>query len=207
MHPGDTIKPRSEPPKTDEEDKSEKHNTAADSAQEQNPWQYSPETEHIPDAPAQSAINPVQWTASEFIEHEKNSSWFVVLAAATGVAVVIIYLITHDLITSFVIIIAAAIFGVAAKRKPRTLQYEVDNRGIRIGSKFYGYDIFKSFSILAEGAFSSIQLTPLKRFMPIITLYYPLENEEQILDVLGSYLPHEDRTHDPIDKLMRKVRF
>ncbi len=48
---------------------------------------------------------------------------------------------------------------------------------------------------------------PLKRFMPPITLYYPPDQEDAVINALAAYLPHEDRTHDPVDRLMRKIRF
>ena len=149
----------------------------------------------------------VVWTASEFVDHEKNKVWFVQLAAIAAVAATLIYFITQDKITVAVIIIAAGLFGATAHRKPRTLKYRLDSSGIHIANKFYNYDNFKSFSILEEGALSSIQLLPLKRFMPPISLYYPPESEDQVIMMLGSYLPHEIRRRDPIDSLMPKVRF
>jgi hypothetical protein len=174
---------------------------------EPSPWQYSSEVEPLLHQPAKTDLSPVTWTASEFVDHEKNSSWFMTLAAITAAAVVIIYFITHDLITSFVIIIAAALFGTTARRKPRTLQYQLDDTGVTIGGKLYAYAAFKSFTLLEEGAFNSIELMPLQRFMPPISLYYPPENEEQIVNLLGNYLAHEERTRDAVDRLMRKVRF
>lgn len=114
---------------------------------------------------------------------------------------------THDFITSGVLILVAALFGITAARKPRTLQFELTGRGVQIGTKFYPYANFKSFTIIQEGAFSSIQLLPLKRFLPTISLYYPPEQVDQITGMLGSFLPHEDRPIDPIDRLMRRVRF
>jgi len=130
-----------------------------------------------------------------------------ILAGLTGLVVAVVYLITREVFSAIVIVLAASLFGVTAQRKPRTLQYQVDSHGVSIGSKAYQYGLFKSFSVLEEGAFSSIQLMPLKRFMPPISLFYPPEQEEQIVNTLGSYLPHEERTHDPIDRLMRRVRF
>ncbi len=173
---------------------------------EPSPWQYSSGDEVASQQPAAN-LSPVSWTASEFVDNEKNASWFMGLVAITAVAVLVIYLITRDLVTAFVIIMAATLFGITAKRKPRTLQYQLDNTGVNIGGKPYGYDLFKSFAMMEEGAFNSIQLMPLKRFMPPISLYYPPESEDQIVTTLGSYLPHEERTHDPVERLMRRVRF
>lgn len=222
MQPGDTIAPGGNPETNSENRVSPVQNVAptqtqsnpanpsnenSAQAEEPSPWQYNQDegSENAQYSPV--STKPVSWSASEFIEHEKSPTWFIGLAGLTVLAVAVIYLATRDWVTSVVIIIAAALFGVTAKRKPRTLQYQVDNVGVVIDGKPFPYDVFKSFSVLAEGAFNSIQLMPLKRFMPPISLYFPPENEEQIVTTLGSYLPHEDRTHDPIDRLMRRVRF
>lgn len=184
-------------------------NLAGNSAQveQASPWQYNQEggTDSGQNLPV--ITDPVNWTASEFIDHEKKSSWYMGLAGLTVVVVALIYLITHDYVTSVVIVIAAILFGVTAKRRPRTLQYQIDDVGVIIDNKHFPYEVFKSFTVLAEGAFNSIQLMPLKRFMPPISLYFPPENESQIVATLGSYLPHEKRNHDAIETLMRKVRF
>jgi hypothetical protein len=169
-------------------------------------WQYTPASTDGP-APATRAQNPIQWSASEFIEHDKRPGWFMVLGIGALVVAVIIYFVTRDIIAPVAIGVAALLFGVVAARKPRTLEYAIDNTGVHIDSKSYGYDLFKSFSVLEEGALSSIQLAPLKRFMPPLSLYYPPEQEDEIVATLGDYLPHEDRQHDPIDRLMRRVRF
>ena len=176
-------------------------------AAETSPWQYSQESETTTTQPHPNNLPPVSWTASEFIDNEKNASWFLGLTGATVLASAVIYLITHDVITPIVIAIAAVLFGITAKRKPRTLEYLLDHAGVTIGGKPYSYSLFKSFSMMEEGAFTSIQLMPLKRFMPPISLYYPPESEERIITTLGSYLPHEERSHDEIDHLMRKIRF
>ncbi len=171
------------------------------------PWQYRQADEDAAPFDPHSNLGSVNWSASEFVDHEKDSSWFTGLAAAAAAVTTIIYLITRDLITVVVIALAAVLFGITAGRKPRTLQYQIDSSGVSIGDRFYPYSSLKTFSVLEEGAFNSIQLTPLKRFMPPISLYFPPEQEENIINLLGSYLPHEDRRHDPIDRLMRRVRF
>ena len=228
MQPGDTITPGGNPVTKSEDSVSLGQDVASVQApnppiQDSNPtsnipngnsaqeepstWQYNQDEGAEDDQSSPISIKPVNWSASEYIDHEKNSTWFVGLAGLTVLAVAVIYVITRDIVTSAVIIIVSALFGITAKRKPRTLQYQVDSVGVVIDGKPFHYEVFKSFSVLAEGAFNSIQLMPLKRFMPPISLYFPPENEEQIVTTLGSYLPHEDRTHDPIDRLMRRVRF
>lgn len=149
----------------------------------------------------------VSWTASEFVAHEKNANWYGLLALAGVLGTVIIYLLTKDIVSSAMILVVTVIFGVFASRKPRVLEYVLDQSGIHIGPKFYAYGDFKSFSVFEEGSLNAVLLMPLRRFMPSLTIYYDPQDEEKIIQVLSDYLPFEERDHDMVDKLMRKVRF
>jgi hypothetical protein len=156
---------------------------------------------------AETPSQSVSWTASEFIVHVKSAVWYLKLALAALVLAVIIVLITRDVISGVVIIFGAIFLGIYAARQPRQLQYVIDNRGLTIGDKLYSYDEFKSFSIVTEGAFSSLVFMPLKRFAVVTTAYYAPEDESKILAVLSARLPYEEPRRDAVDNLMRRIRF
>ena len=150
----------------------------------------------------------VEWTASEYIAHHKSPGWFLLVGAGTAGAAILTYLITNgDIISSVVVAIAGTAFGTFGARQPQVLRYRVDENGMHIGAKLYPYADLKSFAILEEGAMDSIMLLPLKRFMPAISVYFAPEDEQKIVDVLSSYLPMEQRSLDPVERLMRKMRF
>jgi hypothetical protein len=149
----------------------------------------------------------VSWTASEFVAHSKNGSWFALLALAALAIAVIVWFITHDKISVGVVIVVAILLGVTAGRKPRVLEYHLDTRGLTVEEKFYPYSDFRSFAVMQEGAFSSIMFVPLKRFALPISIYYDPEDEEAIATVISQHLPIEERQHDTIDKITRGIRF
>lgn len=149
----------------------------------------------------------VSWTASEYVAHQKNLSWFVVLGFGSVAAAAAVWFVTGDKVSTVMIVIVAVMFGIFAARQPKVLTYQVNHSGIRIGEKFYSFADFKSFSIIDEEQISSIMLMPLKRFRPGISMYYPPEEEDKIVEVVANYLPHEERAPDSMDRLMRKVRF
>jgi len=149
----------------------------------------------------------ISWTASEFISHEKSIGWYGKLALGAVIIAALIYLLTKDLISTTVVIVCALAFGAIAGRRPRQLRYQISNAGITIGQKQLTYAGFKSFSIVPEGAFSSIIFRPLKRFAPLTTIYYSPNDEDQILDLLSQHLPFEDYKPDPVDNMMRRIRF
>ncbi len=151
--------------------------------------------------------NIVTWTASEYIGNTKSTSWFAMLAAATVAVTVIVYLITSDITSVIVIIILGIIIGVFAARQPQVLQYSLDRSGIYIGSRFFPYGSFKTFSIVGDDAFNHISLLPLKRFVPPIAIHYSPDDEDKITTTLADYLPLEAHKRDLIENFSRRVRF
>jgi hypothetical protein len=147
------------------------------------------------------------WSASEYIAHQKAASWYFGLLGIAVVVAAIVYIVTRDIISSIVVLVVAVLFGVFATRKPQVLEYAIHDSGLQIGNKFYTFQDFKSFSLIDDGAISSIFLMPTKRFMPGLTIYFPPEQEKQVTEAIGAYLPFEERDLDPVEKLMKKVRF
>jgi hypothetical protein len=123
------------------------------------------------------------------------------------VVAVLIWLLTKDTISSVVILFAAFVFGFYARRQPRELAYRLDDGGLTIGPKFYPYAGFRSFAVMDEGAFSSVVFMPLKRFAPLVTIYYDPKDEENIVGLLSDRLPMEERQKDAVERLMWRIRF
>src|SRR5258708_34948121 len=87
-------------------------------------WQFKPEGGSAAQTPASAASsqeNAVSWTASEFIAHDKATSWYIGLGVAAGLLAVLVYFLAHDWVSIIVIIIITTIFGVFAAREPRVL--------------------------------------------------------------------------------------
>ncbi len=174
-------------------------------------WTFKPEDSADKNAPPSSSkgkpIQPVSWTASEFIAHQKSPGWYLALlltiVAVAGLALIL----TKDWVSSITILVVGILFAAIASKKPRQLSYQLNNEGITIGEKLYPYGMFKSFAVLRDGAIGCINLMPLKRFMPDLSIYYPPEEEENIVNALAASLPHDQREEHSFDRLMKKIRF
>jgi len=169
----------------------------------QNPIQNYEDDSILDEVPQRS----VSWTAPEFIEHKKSSSWFLILAAIILAVCVVVYFIDHSIFTIVMIILIGIAFGVIAGRPPKIVNFEISNEGILIGDKTIRYSQYKSFSVIPEASYGSIVFNPFKRFEFPITIYYDPVKENEILEILADYLPNIKPTNDPIEQLMRKVRF
>lgn len=222
MQPGDVVGPGNEQPKNEPE-LAEKPVTESIEApipelpqtptpqpQEENPdsnWQYTEDANSGNSSSMQTPHETVTWTASEYIAHEKTAGWYLLLAVVVVGAAGVVYLLTKEIVSTVVIVIMGAAFASFANRKPQELTYTLDSNGLKIGDKAFNYSQFKSFTIIEEGAIDSIMIMPLQRFMPPLSIYFDPSDEEKITDALSGYLPYEDRKQDPVDRLMRKVRF
>jgi hypothetical protein len=157
--------------------------------------------------PTTGAPTEIEWSASEYVHHEKDAKWYFAYSGVSLLILVVVYLLTRDEISVGILAILAIGFGVFAARKPETLDYRIDASGVHVGPKLYPVTMFKSFAVVEEGSINSIALMPLKRFMPPITMYCAPEDEKKIEQALGAMLPQETKEQDRVDKLMHKVGF
>ena len=149
----------------------------------------------------------ISWTGSEFLDQHKSASWYFGLFGFIAVVCGVVYFISKDFISVGFIAIMGILFAIIAGRKPRQLQYAIDDQGIHIGRRSYVFSEFKSFSLQREGAMGYINLLPLKRLHSEISIYYPPEDEQKIFDALSQRIPHEDHKETFIDKFTRMIRF
>lgn len=150
---------------------------------------------------------PLSWQASEFVHHEKDGMWFLALLGVTvALLLVDVFLVQSWTFGALIIVMAIAVM-VIAKRPPRIITYTLTAQGIRIDEKQFHFQDFRAFGVVQENAFYSIRLVPNKRFMPMVSVFFPPEDGEEIVDAFGHALPMENIERDTIDKLVEKIRF
>jgi len=171
-------------------------------------WKYSSETESGTDAnKADGSFEDISWSASEFIAHDKSVFWYLMLSLITLVIAVLIYILTRDKISTLVILVVGGTIGFYAARKPRLLDYKIDHSGLTIQAKLFSYDAFKSFAIVEDSAIPNIVLMPLKRFMPVLSIYLDPTTGEEVTKVLSERIPQDLHHQAIIERFMQRVRF
>jgi len=188
-----------------------------DESDEQANWQFTPETDKksvyvgeefaVNNGVPLPPIEPVSWTASEYVAHEKASSWYFILYAFGLAVTALVYVLTKDIIATVAILAGCISMSVYAARKPSTKKFTVDETGISVDDLHHPYSKFRSFSVVEEGAIDSIWLKPFKRTSPIVVMYFSPEEEKKIIDVVANFLPHEQRELDAVDRFSKKIRF
>jgi hypothetical protein len=149
---------------------------------------------------------PYEWQASEYIQHHKGVVWYVGLFSVVAALLVIAVIMKIWLSIGVFLAMAAAIV-VYAKKPPRVLAYHVDDKGIKIEGKDYPYATFRSFSVVSEEEWHSIDLEPVQRFVPRLSLLFGDDDFDAIVTHLVRHLPRDDRDPDLIERFSRYLRF
>lgn len=185
--------------------------------QHNNYWEHAPqeepEAEETPknlsasERIKSSVDETVNWVASEYVHLEKNALWYVIFALVVlGLIATDVFLLKSWTFSLLVVVMAAALI-VYIRRPPREIQYGLSGKhGLYVGERLYNLTDFKAFGLIRDGDHHSIMLIPVKRFAPGVSVYFPEEVGEKIVDILGARLPMETLKLDMIDVLVRRLR-
>lgn len=167
--------------------------TAATQPEKENSPTELPETE------------PVQWQAQEYYNHENGRIWYVGFAVVVlAVMATAVYLQAWTF--AVLVPIMAAALLVYVKRPAQQFSYVLSTKGLYINDVLHPFAEFKSFGVIHDGHEFSITLTPVRRFRPNLTVYFPEEVGEKIVDLLGVRLPMRTIKRDVLDKLVSFLR-
>ncbi|HSX16740.1 MAG TPA: hypothetical protein VLH86_01415 [Patescibacteria group bacterium] len=178
-------------------------------------WQYKPgdsppvagDTSPLKKPPVAPAEPDITWTASEYIAHNKSAGWYAGVIGGAVLFAAIVFLLTHDKISTVTVVVVALLFTVAAARKPRVITYALGRDGITIGANLHSFGEYRAFTVRREGVFANIELLPLKRFMPMTSIYCSPDNEDDILTLLSQHVPYEQPNNSLAENFARRIRF
>ena len=147
----------------------------------------------------------VKWEAEEYITHDKNAGWYIGLAIV-GIALVALSIWLRWWTFTALVVLCVVSLLIYVIRPPRKIKYSVNAKGLTEGEKTYSFEDYRAFGILQDDTNFAIVLMPRKRFSPAVTVYFPKEKGEEIVDIFGARLPMEEVKLDLIDKIVRKLR-
>lgn len=159
-----------------------------------------------PNQDVADTAEPVRWEATEYIHREKNGLWFVGFALITLALMAMAIFLMQAWTFAILIPVMAVALLVYTQRPPRTLSYTLSGKGLHINDHLYPFADFKAFGVVHGDDEYSISLIPVKRFRPAVSVYFPEEAGEAIVDLLAARLPMQELHLDFIDRLTRKLR-
>ena len=182
--------------------------TTADDTNDESPAVEGQLVDSVRPLEGETDIEPVfTWQASEYVHHSKGITWYIVLVIVSVILTVGLVYFTHQWLSIGVIGAATVAIIVFAMRPPRTLSYEISHAGIKIDTHLYPFSHFRTFAVIPDIAWHTIDLEPTQRFMPRLNILFEDANFDTIIDHLSEYLPRADRKPDFVERATRYLRF
>lgn len=163
---------------------------------------------NVPVAPTGAPVpDEVVWTAEEYIAEDKSFLWYAGLALFVLGGIVLDVLVLKSFFSVSALLLAiAAVLVVMSIRPPRVIQYHLSKEGLKVGERVYRLQDYKAFGVMYDGKGNTIFLTPVNRFTPGLSVYFPEAQGEQIVQVLSRYVPMQEVQMDVIDRIARLLR-
>lgn len=168
------------------------------------------ESAPAPEVPVTETINrpqaqPIQWQAPEYVQERRSPWWFIWFWIVAVVLMIVALFIVKSVTFAVLIPVMAAALMLYSHRPPHELGYVLSDKGLYINEKLHPMSEFRSFGILTEDALPGLMLIPVKRFRPGLTVHFPPDYGEAIVDFLGSRLPMQELKLDFFDRIIKKL--
>ncbi len=149
----------------------------------------------------------ISWTAPEFRYYEKNFGWYVSLVVI-AVLLIIFFVFEKDIFAAVSMAILAILVGLFSLQKPREVNIEMSERGIKFGNVEFPYKQIKHFWIVNTYNHRTLNLeisTVINHTMIIELLD---QDEEQIRQFLVHHVSEHHQTHETFaQKVSHKLKF
>lgn len=150
-------------------------------------------------------IQPVSWQAEEYITRDHNTGWYIGLFVVGGALCALSIFLGWWTFLILVILSVITIL-ISALRPPRKINYTLDSTGLTEGNTLHKFEDYKAFGITKDGDHYSAVLIPKNRIGISTKVYFPENNGEAIVDMLGARLPMEEVKSDFLDKIVKFLR-
>ena len=99
------------------------------------------QTTDIPTSPTRVVL---RWSAYEHEFTERGSDWFWALGIA-AIAISLTSILLHDVLFAGVILLAAITLALLARKPPELVQFELSDRGVRVGDTMHRFEEILAF--------------------------------------------------------------
>ena len=118
----------------------------------------------------------LRWKAYEHEHIERGSDWFWALGVV-AVCIAIVAILMHDVLFAILIILGATIIGMLGNVPPEIVEFEVSDRGVRVGRELHRFDEILAFWVEDEHDAAPLLLVDTTKMMSP-NLIIPIEGVE-----------------------------
>ena len=148
----------------------------------------------------------ISWRAAEYTYNEKSVDWFWGLALGTLV-IAITAIVFDNILLAILILIAGFSVALLAVRRPRTIEFVIGKRGIKVDTKLHRWNNLESFWLEEESNPPKIILMSQHWLHPHITVPLGNVSPTQVNNALLEYLPQIEQHESMIDLISERLGF
>jgi hypothetical protein len=154
------------------------------------------------------ALRPISWSAHEYVHTEKTPDWYWALGLLT-VASGIGALLFNNVLFAILIFFIAFVLSLHATMTPKSRDFSLTQRGVRIDNELHPYTYFKGFSIDEFSPEHTPKLILLPQNFFDHTIIIPIEDvdPDDIHDFLSFFLEDVEEYEPSFHRFMEWLGF
>lgn len=152
----------------------------------------------------------LSWEANEFFYHPKGLGWYLTSLISSLFIATLPWLMSgrKDYSASFIILLSLVALIIYAGRKPQKKAFSLSESTLKVNSQNFDLLNFSRFWVEELGTHKQITLVGIKRTaMPISLFLQDQALADKVLKTLHNILPETEPSMNPVDWLMRKIKF
>jgi hypothetical protein len=129
----------------------------------------------------------LRWSGYEHEHIERGSDWYWALGVV-AVCIAVAAILLENLLFALVVILAAVIIGMIARTPPEITEFEISDRGVRVGRDMHRYSEILAFWVEDEDENQPMLLIDTTKMLSP-NLVIPLDNvdPERVRDILREH--------------------
>ncbi|MFZ3011558.1 MAG: hypothetical protein WA060_00980 [Minisyncoccia bacterium] len=156
--------------------------------------------------------NKLIWSALEYEEKERSQDWFWALGIIVGTGS-IASIIFENYFFATLLVLGGLLLGWFAVKKPETVTYELNEKGLKIHDRLYPYESIRAFWIQVDFTPGS-NVKPMffihseRAFMPVLSMPIDKDIAEDIHSIMTSKeIAEVEMKEHPSEKIMEVLGF
>ena len=150
----------------------------------------------------------LEWSAYEHKHIHKSSNWFWVfgIITITGAVISIIF---NNILLAIVILTGAFVIALNVAKKPNTINFKINKRGVIIDNKLYLYNSLESFWVEDNEEYGAPKLLIKSKKMFATHIIIPIKqvSPSEVRDYLIKYLDEEEDSEPLSQKIVEFFGF
>ncbi len=149
----------------------------------------------------------IMWEALEYEHKDKTPDWFWILGLVS-LTLIVSAIIYKNILFAALIVVGAFTMALYAVRKPRFINFEINDKGVVIKNTLYPYKHLHSFCPREDNRGRKIIFQSKKSIMPHFSIPVPANvNFERAKTLLLKNIPEDDHPESLSEVIMNSLGF